>query len=309
MIVTVTPNPSIDRTLTIPPLVRGSLVRAVGASAEAGGKGVNVSRVLAIHGHPTIAIAPLSPASLSVFLSLLGDSTPVSPVPVRGDIRANISLVEADGTVTKVNEPGPALAPDEVADLLDRTLKQASSASWVVGSGSLPPGMPSDFYLRLARGLPDGVRLAVDADGEALRACLGEPVALMKPNHVELESLVGRPLPTLGDVIEAAAEVVAAGAECVLVSLGPDGAVVVDASGAIHAEARIDNVSNTVGAGDALLAGFLAAGGRRDDLGSAVAWSVAACRSPGTRVRPVEPRDFDAVVVHRETAATRQLAA
>jgi 1-phosphofructokinase len=309
MIVTVTPNPSIDRTLTIPPLVRGSLVRAMAASAEAGGKGVNVSRVLAIHGYPSLAVAPLSAASLSVFRSLLGEATAIEPVAIRGDIRLNISLVEADGTVTKVNEPGPTLASNEVEELLERTAERAVTASWVVGSGSLPPGVPSDFYRRLARSLPDGVRMAVDADGEALRACLGEPIALIKPNLHELESLVGRPLPTLGNVIEAAADVVDAGAACVLVSLGPDGALLVDASGAIHAEARIDDVRNTVGAGDALLAGFLAAGGRRDDIGSAVAWSVAACRSPGTRVLPVEPRDFDAVVVHAKAAVTRQLAA
>jgi 1-phosphofructokinase len=309
MIVTVTPNPSIDRTLQIPPLARGELIRALAASAEAGGKGVNVSRVLAVQGQPTVAIAPLSTASASVFLSLVGGATPIESVSIRGDIRMNISLVEADGTVTKVNEPGPTLAPAEVAALLDRAIAAAGSASWVVGSGSLPPGAPPDFYRQLAHGLPDGVRMAVDADGEALRACLGEHLALIKPNHRELETLVGRQLPTLGEVIEAAADIVEAGAACVLVSLGADGAVVVDPSGAIHAEARIDDVRNTVGAGDALLAGFLAAGGRRDDLGSAVAWSVAACRSPGTRVRPVEPRDFDAVVIHRETAATRQLAA
>ena len=309
MIVTVTPNPSIDRTLSIPPLARGGLVRATTVSAEAGGKGVNVSRVLTTQGHPSIAVVPLSTASAAVFMSLLGESAAIDSVPIAGEARVNVSLVEADGTVTKVNEPGPQLDAREVEALLDRAVTRASGAAWLVGSGSLPPGAPADFYARLADTTPDGVRLAVDADGEALEACLGRHIALIKPNHEELERLVGETLPTLGDVIDAAAGVVAAGTECVLVSLGMDGAVLVDDSGAIHAEARVDDVRNSVGAGDALLAGYLAAGGRPAGLATAVAWSVAACRSPGTSVRPVEPRDFDAVVVHEETSGGRRLAA
>ena len=309
MIVTITPNPSIDRTLAIPPLVRGSLLRVQAVSAEAGGKGINVSRVLATQGHPTVAVAPLSRASASLFAALLGGTVPLEVVQIGGDARINVSLVEADGTVTKVNEPGPPISADDVDRLVGRVAALAPSAQWVVGSGSLPRGAPVDLYRRLARSLPAGVRMAVDADGDALRACIGEPIALLKPNRQELETLAGRPLATLGDVIEAASAVVATGAGCVLVSLGSDGAVVVDSSGVLHAEARIDDVRNTVGAGDALLAGFLAGGARRDDLGRAVAWSVAACRSPGTRVRPVEPRDFDAVVIHSDTAASRRLAA
>jgi 1-phosphofructokinase family hexose kinase len=309
VIVTVTPNPSVDRTLRIPPLVRGGLVRAIAVTSEAGGKGINVARVLAMQGHPVIAVVPLSTASTAVFISLLGTPTPIEAVAIRGEIRVNVTLVEADGTVTKVNEPGPTLDPGEVDALLERSAAVASGASWVVGSGSLPPGTPADFYPRLADALPAGVRMAVDADGEALRACLGRRLALIKPNHHELETLVGRPLPTLGDVVAAGREVVRRGVEAVLVSLGPDGALLVDQAGESHAEARIDDLANTVGAGDALLAGFLASGGRRDGLATAVAWSVAACRSPGTQVRHVKPADFDAVIVHDAAAATRQLAA
>jgi 1-phosphofructokinase len=309
VIVSVTPNPSIDRTLRIPRLVPGGLVRAASVTAEAGGKGVNVSRLLAMHGHSTVAVVPLSESSLAVFRSLLRDATPIEPSPIAGEIRVNISLVEADGKVTKVNEPGPTVNPGEVEMLLDRTRELATDADWLIGSGSLPPGAPADFYVRLARDLPHGLRLAVDADGDALRACVGQRLALLKPNHAELERVAGRALPTLGEVIDAAHELVEAGAESVLVSLGPDGALLVDRGGATHAEARIDDVANTVGAGDALLAGFVAAGGRRDALAAAVAWSIAACRSHGTAVRPVAPRDFAAVVVHDGAIGDRQLAA
>ena len=309
MIVTVTANPSIDRTLHVPTLVRGGLNRAVSATAEAGGKGINVSRALATHGHATAAVLPLSESSAAVFRAMIGTSTPIEPVTIQGDIRVNISLVEMDGTVTKINERGAELDPGEIDALLERASGLAAHAAWVVGAGSLPPGAPSDLYRRLANVLPSGVRLAVDADGDALRACVGERLALIKPNLEELERLVGRRLPTLGDVVAAGRELVEGGIDTVLVSLGPDGAALIEREQVTHAEARIDDVLNTVGAGDALLAGFLAGGGGRAGLATAVAWSVAACRSPGTQIRHVTPSDFDVVTVHDVALPTRRLAA
>jgi 1-phosphofructokinase family hexose kinase len=309
VIVTVTPNPSIDRTLRIPPLVRGELHRALSATAEAGGKGINVSRALAAQGQATLAIVPLSEASAALIVGLLGGTTPLEAVPTAGEVRVNVSLVEADGTVTKVNEPGPPLRPEDVEALIDRTAELAARASWVVGCGSLPPGAPADLYSRLARRIPTPARMAIDADGAALRACVGEPVALLKPNRRELEELAGAPLATLGAVIGFGTELVGRGAGAVLVSLGRDGAVYVDAEGATHAEADIDDVLNPVGAGDALLAGFLAGGGDRTSLATAVAWSVAACRSPGTRMRAVTAADAATVAVRPAIESDRQLAA
>jgi len=309
VIVTVTPNPSIDRTLRIPPLIRGRVIRAVSATAEAGGKGVNVARALALHGQATFAVAPLSAASAVAFSALLGTAAPLDAVPVAGPARVNVSLVEDDGTVTKVNEPGPELSAAEVDAILVRVSALASGASWVVGCGSLPPGAPPDLYARLASRLPAGVRVAIDADGVALREAARAGVALLKPNLAELEGLVGGALPTLGAVIEAATALVVGGIGGVLVSLGADGAAYVDSEAATHAEARIDDLVNTVGAGDALLAGFLAAGGGHEALRTAVAWSVAACRSPGTQMRMVTARDAEAVRVHEVLRPDRRLAA
>ena len=309
MIVTVTPNPSIDRTLRIPPLVRGHVIRAVSATAEAGGKGINVARALALHGEATVAVAPLSAASAATFTALLGAAAPLDAVPVAGPARVNVSLVEGDGTVTKVNEPGPELSPAEVDAILARVSDLATGARCVAGCGSLPPGAPPDLYARMAARLPGRVRVAVDADGVALRQAAGAGVTLLKPNLAELESLVGSSLPTLGAVIDAATDLLAGGIGGVLVSLGADGAVYVDSDGATHAEAHIDDLVNTVGAGDALLAGFLAAGGGHEALRTAVAWSVAACRSPGTQMRVVAARDAEAVRVHEVPRVDRRLAA
>jgi 1-phosphofructokinase len=167
--------------------------------------------------------------------------------------------------------------------------------------------MAPGFYGLLAASVPPRVRVAVDASGPALAAAAEAGVALLKPNRTELEELTGRSLLTLGAVADAAAALLDAGTGAVLTSLGPDGAIYVWPGGAVHAEAGIDDVANTVGAGDALLAGFLAAGGDADAVVTAVAWGVAACRSPGTRMRPVSDEDVRAVVRHARIDRSRRL--
>ena len=308
MIVTVTPNPSIDRTIRLERLVRGGLNRAHDATSEAAGKGVNVSYALASEGVPTVAVLPLAARSAVQYLGLLGEGVPVAAVPIGGEIRANVSIIESDGTVTKVNEPGPPLSTAE-ADAIVGAAAAASRSGWVVGCGSLPPGAPRDFYARLAKLSTADLRVAIDSSGDALAAAIGERVALVKPNHHELQELAKRPLATLGDAVDAAREIVAQGCAAVLVSLGADGALYIDGGTAAHAEARLADASNPVGAGDALLAGFLAGGAHAEALAAAVAWAVAAVRSPGTRMRPVTEADRAAVVLHDRVDRSRRIAA
>jgi 1-phosphofructokinase family hexose kinase len=301
VIVTVTPNPSIDRTLRVPVLRRGEVVRATGTTSEAGGKGINVARALDEMGVAAVAIAPASEATRARLDALLDGHPALLVIPIEGEIRTNLSLIEPDGTVTKVNEPGPALEPavaDRLLDHIAAAIAAIDGVDWVVGCGSLSPGLSDTFYAELASRMPAGVRVAIDADRGALRVAIGAGVALVKPNRVELEELVGRPLATIGDVHDAASWLVAGGVAQVLVSLGADGALAVDGSSACHVEAPIDDASNTVGAGDALLAGYLAGGATLSGLPEAVAWSVAACRAPGTRMPAVTARDRTVVVVH-----------
>jgi 1-phosphofructokinase len=307
VIVTVTPNPSIDRTIRLDRLVPGGLNRAHGATSEAAGKGVNVSYALATEGVETLAVLPLAAQSAVQYLGLLADAVPVSAVPIAGAMRVNASIIESDGTVTKVNEPGPPLASSD-ADAIVNAAASATRAGWVVGCGSLPPGAPRDFYGRLARLSTADRRVAIDSSGDALAAATAR-VALVKPNREELQELVRRPLVTLGEVMVAARELIAQGCGAVLVSLGADGALYVDSAAASHAEARVADVANPVGAGDALLAGFLAAGARAAALPVAVAWAVAAVRSPGTRMRAVTEADRAAVIVHERIDASRRLVA
>jgi 1-phosphofructokinase len=307
VIVTVTPNPSIDRTIRVERLRVGALNRAHTAMSEAGGKGINVSRALATEGVETLAVVPLGPQAVVRYLALVGDTVRLAVVPIDGDIRVNASIIDADGTMTKVNEPGPEISLKD-ADAIVSAAAAATRTGWIVGCGSLPPGAPRDLYVQLARLATAERRVAIDASGDALARAVAAGVALIKPNRDELCELVGQPLDTLGAVVAAAREL-AARRVAVLVSLGSDGALYVDAERSAHAEARITDAANTVGAGDALLAGFLAAGARVDSLAVAVAWAVASVRSPGTRMRAVTEADRAAVTVHARIDPDRRLAA
>lgn len=305
MIVTVTPNPSIDRTVSVDRLERGGLHRASSVHMEAAGKGLNVSGALRRHGIETVALFPLAAATANLYLGLLDGAVPTLTVPVPGSVRVNLTLLEPDGTVTKVNEPGPALSAADATALLDAAAEVP--ADWLVGCGSLPPGVGVDFYARLARLRSDRRRVAIDSSGPALGLAVQARPDVLKPNLLELEGLAGRSLHTLGDVEAAAGDIVGAGVPTLLVSLGADGALHVDAGGAAHAEAHVDRVGNAVGAGDALLAGYVAAGGGRGALPTAVAWSVAAVRSRGTLMDAVNAEDAASVTVSDEVDRSRVL--
>ena len=287
MIVTVTPNPSLDRTLEVDELRRGEVVRAQADRSDPGGKGVNVSRALVTNGHASRAVLPLGGADGELLASLLQNlGIEVAAVPIADAIRSNVTVVEPDGTVTKLNAPGPQLSAAEVEALLARAVAVTDGAAWVVGSGSLAPGTPEDLYGRLASSVRTvGARVAVDTSGAALERVLAAEPDVLKPNEEELSEVTGVIPETFGDVVFAANDLRAKGVGTVLVSLGPHGAVLVDGAGALHAESEVIVPRSTVGAGDALLAGFLAAGGEGPEaLAEGVAWGAAACVLPGTAV-------------------------
>ncbi len=298
MIVTLTPNPSLDRTLEVERLDRGNLLLARGTRVEAGGKGVNVARALLANGHAVRAVVPIGGPEgddLADRLDELG--LDVRSVPITAPIRSNVSVVEADGTVTKVNVPGPRLVNDEPEALKKATLAALDGAQWVAACGSLPPGAPIDLYGSLVREVHDaGVRVGLDTSGAALAAAISTGPDVIKPNADELADVTGRRLETIGDVVGAAEELRRLGARSVLVSLGADGAVLVDERGALHADTPPLTPQSNVGAGDATLAGFLASGGAGTDaLRTAVAWGAAATQLPGTAMPG--PADIDIAAV------------
>ncbi|WP_020573934.1 1-phosphofructokinase family hexose kinase [Actinopolymorpha alba] len=302
MIITVTPNPSIDRTLELPTLALGDVNRARAHHVEPSGKGVNVTRALAANGVRSTAVLPIGGAEGGQLRSLLDDEgVSYVAVPIAGSVRVNISIATRGGVVTKVNEPGPALSWGEAEALVEAVLATMGRNDRVVASGSLPGAVAADFYAELgARVRHAGGWFVLDTSGDALRRGLDGQPRLVKPNLDELTELARMPLPTLGDVIAAAEEVRGTTGGAVLVSLGSAGAVLVDGESPVHAEVRGPVlVRSSVGAGDNLLAGFLAgAGDRAACVREAVAWGTAAVRSQRSLARPITPDDRRSVVVH-----------
>lgn len=299
MIVTLTLNPSLDRTLALRTLRRGEVLRATSARIDPGGKGVNVTRVLRAFDVDSHAVIPCAGPDGEELVRLLQKAgVPVTEVPVAGWTRSNITLVEADGRSTKVNAPGGALTEEEVALLAEMVLDRcvsgpdqgsatgAAPASWAVLSGSLPPGVPDGVYASLTSLFAEhGVRVAVDTSGAALLAAVDAGPDLVKPNRQELAAAVGTPLNSLDDVVAAAEKLRSRGVKSVLASLGSDGAVLVDDAGALFGTADPIDPMSTVGAGDAMLAGFLAAGARGEKaLIEGMAWARAAVGLPGSQM-------------------------
>jgi 1-phosphofructokinase len=311
VIVTLTPNPSVDRTVEVDALVRGAVSRADGGRVDPGGKGVNIAGALVAHGHDAIAVLPsggLEGVQLAELLK--GEGIPSVQMPIAGSIRANISVVEPDGTVTKFNEPGPLLSPNEIEALIQASADAAAGATWLVGCGSLPPGPADDFYAlvidRLAR---SDTRVAIDTSGPALLKSLSAGPDIIKPNLEELSEAANLEISKLGDALDAARALQDQGARTVIASLGFDGALYVDESVALHAEARVTNPRSAVGAGDALLAGFLANGGHGGDaFAHGVAWAAAAVGLPGSRTPGPDDVDLSIVRVHDHIEEDRVLA-
>jgi 1-phosphofructokinase len=287
-------------------------MRAQAVRVDPGGKGINVSRALATHGLPTRAVVTVGGAEGEHLVTLLrGTGIDVVPVPIGGAIRSNITVVEPDGTTTKFNEPGAELTAEELNSVFDAVQRAVESADWLVASGSLPPGTPPEVYADLVRSLAgSGIRVAIDTSGPALSASLTAEPTLVKPNRDELAEAAGVRLTTIADVVEAACRMRDRGAATVLASLGADGAVLVDNDGAIHGRTPVVSPLSSVGAGDAMLAGFLAGGGTgAEALTQGLAWGAAAVLQPGSGMPSPDDIDLASVQLERHETTRRDLLA
>jgi 1-phosphofructokinase len=307
MIVTVTFNPSLDRTMAFPALVHGEVQRADSTIEDPGGKGVNVTRFLTAHGTQSIAVLPVGGPMGHALTSALDEAgIPYRAIPIAGRTRANVAVVEPDGTTTKLNEAGPVLSGAEIDALVEAVAELATPGGWVAVAGSLPTGQSTDVVLRVAEvARRAGARFALDISGAALADGLAARPDLIKPNEEELGEILGRELTTIDEVLDGCDEARARGAGAVICSLGAEGAVLVDGDGRWHGTGPRVAVLSTVGAGDSLLSGFLHAGGSGPDaLSVGIAWATAAVQTPGTGVPPAELIDPSAVEVSAIADAT-----
>jgi 1-phosphofructokinase len=300
-VVAVALNPALDHTITIAGLQPGRVNRALRMGVTVGGKAINVASCLADFGVQVAVTGQLGRDNAALFEQLFRHKRIPNHCCYRdGLTRINTKLVDTvSGETTDLNLPGAELDPRAAADLLEQVLRRLAGlvepASWVVLSGSLPPGMPEDAYAAVIRQVrAAGGAVVLDTSGAPLRAALAAGPRLVKPNRNELAEWVGEPLATLTAAVAAARTLLDGphAPETVVVSLGEEGALFVTREQALHARPASVAVSSTVGAGDAMVAGLVAA--RIETLPLletarlATAFAAAKLTRPGPHLPPPE---------------------
>jgi 1-phosphofructokinase len=294
-VVTLTPAPSIDRSYFVDELVPGAVHRATRVTQEFAGKGVNVSHALNLADIPTISVVPLPSdqwARHSDRSWLSFSDASVTP-------RVSITILDADGKTTKINQTAPDLRPEDWATFVEVGDVAVSSLEpqWLAMCGAMPKltdGSAVDVDDIALRAHQAGALFALDTSGPLLAQWSKRGVPdLIKPNADELAECVGRDLLTWGDVVVAAREVMAWGVTYVVVSLGADGMLGVHGEHVYCAQAEPVKVVNTIGAGDASLAGFLShLVSHPDDfagaIGQAVSWGSAKVTQPTSQLSSVD---------------------
>ena len=309
MIVTLTPAPAIDWTIEVDSFELGAVNRAVRSSREPSGKGVNVSWALHRAGVPTRAVFPAGGCTRDLMDRVLSEAGLEHVIVDTGrDVRTNITLI-TPGCSTKLNDRGTALSEEQTRRLRKAIIGASVDASVVLICGSLPAGAPAAFVRNMVGTLKaSGVDVVVDVSGEALALALAARPDLIKPNVDELAELTGRQLGTLGDVANAAEEARERGAGAVLASLGADGALLVDGEGVLYARATDIPFVNSVGAGDALLAGFFGGGQTREErLATAMLWASSAV-AHHTTLFPIRADLAERIAVQELTTPEQVLA-
>lgn len=296
-VLTVTPNPALDVSAATDQVRPTSKLRCSGVVRAAGGGGVNVSRVLHALGVSCHAVFPqggTTGALLQTLLSRQGVS--FRGLPVAGLTRESFNVADrSSGLEYRFVLPGPKLDVTEAQSLLSVVREELQAVSspdglrpqWLVVSGSLPPGVSLDFYESVAEMARNAkVRLVVDAGAESLRAALAHKVFLAKPSLGELRTVTGRPLKTLQEVVDEASALIAQdAAQVLLVSLGAQGALLVSRDCRYYIAPLNVPVRSAVGAGDSLVAGFVAGLSTGRPIGEAFRFAVA-CASASLGMAP-----------------------
>jgi 1-phosphofructokinase/tagatose 6-phosphate kinase len=288
MIITVTLNAAVDRTVAVPNFRLGHRHRAVESRTVAGGKGINVARALKLLGRPVIATGFAGGPTGSRLLEQLRDESVLTDFTrIAAESRINLAVIDpTSGEQTEINERGPAVSPEEVDVFVSRLSYLAEGAKLCVLAGSLPPGAGEGLYARLVKELGErGVTVVLDAEGDAMLEGLRAGASVVTPNEREAEELVGQEFADRADLVTGLTELVRLGAGEAAITR-PDGcvAVVGENAGRRFLEVRtepLDPVS-TVGSGDAFLAGYVAARYEDRPVDECLAYGVA-CGAESTQ--------------------------
>lgn len=259
-VITVTLNPALDKTVTVGRIELGGLNRLREVRTDAGGKGINVAKVLKRFGIPVSAwgiTAGHQGKVLEEKLKAAGIATEF--LEGTGETRTNMKVVEEESRqTTEFNEPGITADAALLKEFVNRFTSKLEGVRYVVLGGSLPPGAPSTFYRTLIEAAAaHNVRCILDADGEAFKEGLaGKPYAI-KPNIHELEAHLGRELKTEEEIVAAARDLIRQGVELVQISMGSKGSILVNETEAYRAEPFPITPLSTVGAGDSMVAAMV----------------------------------------------------
>ena len=256
LILTLTINPAIDRNVTADRLVFEDRAYIMSTKESAGGRGINASQVIHAFGGKTLAILTSGGKCGALFEELVrAYGFPVEVVPIRNDIRTNLTITDKQGLTVKLNEAGPAMDKRELDRLEKATVRQLEHSSWLMLCGSIPPSVPPDVYVRLIEtARKKKVHTILDTDGEALQLGIEAKPTVVHANQAEAERVLDTALLTRATFLDAARKLRAMGAGSVILSLGSRGAVGADAKSMMEAlPPRVDAVC-PIGAGDALAA-------------------------------------------------------
>lgn len=276
-IVTITLNPALDHTVHIPQFQAGAVNRAGQQRVDPGGKGINVAKVVRALGCPVAVTGFLGQDNSKVFREYFQrQGIHDYFVEVAGAARVNIKIVDnQSGQVTEINFPGLESSEEDLAGLAGVVQRLAGERQWFVFSGSLPPGVPDTVYQRFIQlAKRQGVKVMLDSSGPALREGIKATPDAIKPNLDELRQLTGKRLTQEAEVRNAIADLLAGGIRQVIVTLGAQGAIVADKNQMLRVRPPAVAAKSTVGAGDALVAGFV--------VGQTLGLSLADCARLGT---------------------------
>ena len=297
-VVTVALNPALDHTIEVAGLQPGAVNRALRMQVDVGGKAINVASCLADFGVTAAVTGQLGRDNVALFEELFQRKHIANHCHLLdGLTRINTKVVDtASGETTDINMPGPEFDPAAAADLLEQVLQRldllSQQAKWIVLSGSLPPGMPAETYATITRrAQAAGAAVVLDTSGEPLKAALAAGPRIIKPNRHELAELLGEPLDTLESLVAAARGLLNGphAPETVVVSLGGDGALFLNRAQALHAHPVSVAVTSTVGAGDAMVAGLVAAQLENCSLAETAQLATAFAAAKLTRLGPHLP--------------------
>jgi 1-phosphofructokinase family hexose kinase len=265
MIISVTLNAAIDRTVAVPNFNRGHRHRSVESRTVPGGKGINVARALGLLGRPVIATGLVGgPTGERVLDQLSEESLLTDFIRISGETRNNLAVIDpTSGEQTEINERGPTVHPEEISQFIERIEYLAGGARLCVLAGSLPPGVDIDFYAKLVATMRSrGIPVLLDSEGEAMSAGMRAGPQMITPNKLEAEELVGHEFESREELFVVLRELVALGPAEAAITL-PDGCVAIVGEGAEQRmlEVMIEPLEpiSTVGSGDAFVAGYTAA--------------------------------------------------